>query len=167
MVPISEHCYGVGKSAMVELTSEQSSVLHCETRTCESFFRLFKDGEIFHSAIYKDNSHRNDTVCCFQQHNSIYYGEIMLFVQKPVPVTLINVLHPMEESLTDKAGNPCREALIPYKDENILGNYCILINSYESSLVSIDIRNIKGKCVLIETDSIKCLVIQPNKYERH
>ena len=59
MIPISEHCYRVGKSAMVELTSEQKSILHCE-RTCECFFRLFKDGEIFHSAIYKENSRRND-----------------------------------------------------------------------------------------------------------
>ena len=83
MVPISEHCYCVGKSAMIELTSEQSSVLHCETRTCECFFRLFKDGEIFHSAIYKDNSCRN--VCCFQQHNSIYYGEIMFCAKTKVP----------------------------------------------------------------------------------
>lgn len=67
MIPISEYCYRVGTSTLVELTTEQCSVLGCEENTnCECFFRLFKDGEIFHSTSYKESkSLRNDTVCCF------------------------------------------------------------------------------------------------------
>jgi len=169
MIPISKHCYHVGPSTLVELTREQSLVLHCEPSTsCECFFRLFKDGEMFHSITYKDNkSLRNDTVCSFQDNNAICYGEIVLFVLKPDPIALINVLHTRGLSLIDQAGNPGRETLMPYKDVNFLENYFIPIDPDKCSLIAIGISNIKGKPVLVETDSIKCIVVQPNKYEHH
>ena len=169
MIPISEHCYRVGTSTLVKLTREQSSVLDCEANTsCECFFRLFKDGEIFHSTSYKESkSLRNDTVCCFQRNDSLYYGEIILFVLKQVPIALVNVLHPKEESLIVRAGNPCREILMYYRDINFLENHFILIEPDKSYLISVDVRNIIAKCVVVETDAIKCVIVQPNKYERH
>lgn len=95
MICISEHCYQVGQSVMMMLTTEQSSALNCEINPCECFFQLFKNGEMFHSTSYKEGkSFRNDTVCFIQQNNSLLCGEITVFVMKPVPLALINVLHP-------------------------------------------------------------------------
>lgn len=106
-------------------------------------FKLFKDGEIFHSTSYKDNkSLRNDTICSFEQSNSVCYGEIVLFLFKPRLLALINVLHTRGLSLVDQAGNPGREVLMPYKDVNFLEKYFIPIDPDKSSLVAIEINDI-------------------------
>ena len=169
MVPISNHCYRVGPSIMIELTREQSLVLQSESSTSsECFIRLFKDGEIYHSTSYKDNkSLRNNTICSFKHNNSICYGEIVLFLLKRHPVALINVLYKRGLSLTDQAGNPGRETLMPYKDVNLLEKYFIPIDADKSSLIAVGLNDIKSKYILVETDTIKCVVVLPNKYEHH
>ena len=127
MIYIGDHCYRVGPSVMMMLTAEQTSALNCESSyTCECFFRLFKDGEMYHSTSYKERmSLRNDTVCFFKHDDSVFCGIITVFVVKPpVPVGLINVLCPKDTSLINHAGNPCRETLLPYKNVDLLENFC-------------------------------------------
>lgn len=63
----------------------------------------------------------------------------------------------------DQAGDPGKGTLMPYKDVNFLEKYFILIDPDKCSLIAVGISSIKGKCVLVETDTIKCVVVQPNK----
>jgi len=71
-----------------------------------------------------------------------------LFVLKQVPIALVNILHPKEESLVVQAGNPCREILMPYSDVNFLEKYFIPMEPDKSNLISVDVRNIIAKCVV-------------------
>ena len=120
----------------------------------------------FHFTSYKDGvSVRNDTICMFQGESGVHFGEIVLFVIKPIPVALINMFYVRKQSLIDQGGNPCRPTLIPYKEANILKQYFIPIDT-ERSFIS-DISSIIAKAVLVKTDNIKCLVVQPNNFEHH
>lgn len=109
---------------------------------------------MFHSTSYKEGkSFRNDTVCFIQQSSSLLCGEITVFVMKPVPVALINVLHPRELSIIHQAGNPAREALLQYKDIDFLEHYFMPIDARKSPLIAVEVKNIRRKGVLVETDS--------------
>ena len=85
MICTGEHCYWLGQSVMMMLTAEQSSALNCEVSPCECFFRLFKDGEMFHSTSYKEGkSFRNDTVlftkavhCCAVKLHCLWWSQFL------------------------------------------------------------------------------------------
>lgn len=70
-------------------------------------------------------------------------------------------------SLIHQAGNPGRETLLQYKDVDFLEHYFMPIDTRKSSLIAVKVKNIHRKGVLVEIDSCKYVVVQPNVYERH
>lgn len=119
MFNLFEHCYRVGPSALMVLTADQVSAswsicpgVDEDNSTHERFFHLFKDGVMFHCTTkQQEKSARNDTVCFFQQDNEVIFGIITLFVHKPVPIAIIRVTYPKQQSLMDQAGQPGKESL--------------------------------------------------------
>ena len=100
-----------------------------EDPTCECFFWLFKNGEMFHCNTYQqESSSRNDTVCFFKQDDETLFGIIKLFVLKAIPVAIISVLHPQQESLLAQARQPCKESLCVHKDINFYRNSLYLFH---------------------------------------
>jgi len=67
----------------------------------------------------------------------------------------------------DQAGQPGKESLRVHKDINFLQNFIIPIDPRKSSLISVDVKQICRKGILVETDSCKYIIVQPNVYERH
>jgi len=83
MFNLFEHCYCVGPSALMVLTVDQVSAIGVDedNSTHECFFRLFKDGVMFHCTTKQlEKSARNDTVCFFKQDNEVLFSIITLFV---------------------------------------------------------------------------------------
>lgn len=168
MFYIEDHCYRVGASVLMLLSADQKLAMNCEDEHApfECFYRLFKDGEMFHCSSSQESCARNDTVCFFKQDNAILFGTITLFVLKPSPIALINVQHPKQVSLLHQAGEPCKDTLNAYRNIDLLKKYIIPIEC-NSSLVSVDVMCICRKGVLIETDVGMYIAAQPNVYEHH
>ena len=169
MFYIDQHCYRVGVSVLMLLSTDQKVAINCEDKNdpFECFYRLFKEGEMFHCSSSQNSCARNDTVCIFKHNNTILFGTIALFVLKPSPVALINVHQPKQVSLLHQAGEPHKDTLDAYKNINLLKNFIIPIESRSSSLISVDVKCICRKVVLVETDVGMYIALQPNIYEHH
>ena len=101
-------------------------------------------------------SKRENTFCSFITDDNIGYGQIQFFVTIPVPKALINVLSFDEGSMMEISGNPCRPQLAVYKEIDLISTFLNLVyNSTTSNLHSINICNIIGKPVMIETGTNK------------
>jgi len=92
MVCIDEHCYRVGASFMMLLSTDQKLAINREDQNdpFECFYRLFNEGEMFHCSLSQENGARNSTVCFSKQGDVILFGTISLFILKLSPVALIN-----------------------------------------------------------------------------
>ncbi len=171
MTHISQHTYAVGQIRVTTVTTEQSEALDSEG-LMEVFTRLFKDGALYHSTSYGrgSNGRRDNTTCSFRgTDNSVLFGQVELFVSKPVPTALIRELQPTEESLIQQAGHPCRSTLVVYQEVDLLSSFIAPINkpTRSSPLKAIPIERILGKAVIINSTSHSYVIAQPNNYERH
>lgn len=87
MILLGEHCYIIGTTHAVSLSSMQKAALQVCNDNCEVFLRLFKGGVMYYSTVYmKDRtSKRENTFCSFIIHDSIGFGQTEFFVAKPEP----------------------------------------------------------------------------------
>ena len=115
---ISPHCYIIGSVVLSTLTIEQRRAIQIEQDTYHIFFRLYKEGIIYHSTCYVKNHilKRENSICrFFGTDNSLKYGQINIFVADQSPVALVTVFTNSDTSLMASAGNPCRPQLCAYK----------------------------------------------------
>ena len=113
-------------------------------------------------------SKRENTYCMFVTNGSIGYGQIEFFIAKPVPQALVNVFNIDPISMMANSGNPCRPSLMVYKEVDYISMFVKPIaSSTSSNLLSVNISDIIGKPVRIETDTREYFIYQPNYYERH
>ena len=169
MTCISPHVYIIGKVKISRPTPEQCNALKCDG-LIETFTRLFKNGILYHAIAYSKSfgGRRNDTTCVFvDSSNKKCFGQIEIFVNKPVEGALVRVLTQREHSLMKEAGHPCRPQLLVYKDVDLLSSFFCPIVSTTNQLIHVPIDCICSKVVSIYTSSSIYLILQPNAYEFH
>lgn len=169
MKSIGSHTYIVGQHKMFTPTVEQSSALGSNANI-EVFYRLFKDGILYSSTSFeKATSKRAKTNCCYEDRTSgcTCYGKIEIFTASPIVTALVRQLKPLGQSLTSKAGNPCRHQLDIYRQVDLLSSYIVPVDLLNCSLIAIPVDCIISKVVIVSTSENHYCVIQPNKIERH
>lgn len=147
--------------------------MDCDERV-EAFSRLYKDGTLYHSTDYTRASRnkRDDTICSFCDASSgfICFGRIELFVMSPTPFALLRMLQPLDKSLINEAGHPCRPQLTLYCQVDLLSSYIVPVAIPTSStpLISISLDHyILSKAVLVSVSSKHYVIAQPNNVEYH
>ena len=150
---------------------EQSAVLNCDG-TIEIFFRLFKDGVLYHSTGYfrATTGKRDNTYCRYRDtEDSIHLGRIEVFTTTPEPCALLRELYPLETTLINQGGHPCRVSLKHYQEADLLSSFIIPVNLsvVHSPLIAVPVDNIISKLVLISVSDSHYCVVQPNNMERH
>ncbi|XP_064381793.1 uncharacterized protein LOC135330772 [Halichondria panicea] len=169
MTKLSENTYIVGRLVASKLTSEQSLVL-CRTGTVQVFFRLFKNGVIFHCRKYSRalTGKRRNTHCCFVSNGAEEFGEIELFIYGTEPCALIRKNIPFSSTLLHMTGNPSRAILSTYMQADLLNNYIVPVDvSTSHSLEVVSLSNILSKAVFVNAFNRSYCVKQPNTLERH
>ena len=167
---ICDKCYFVGATHFITLSSLQKVALQTSDNKHMIFSRLYKSGTIYYSTFYMNNrtSKRENTFCSFISDGNIGYGQVQFFVSEPIPQVLVNVLNVDGSSMMSNSGNPCRPRLLVYKEVNFIGTFFkSIIRSTTSNLRAINICDIVGKPVVVETTTKKYLIHQPNPYEHH
>jgi len=167
---ISEHNYVVGVCNKVNLSPEQASVLGLHS--ARVFNRLCKDGVLYYAAQFHNGykGKRNDTICCYIEDGRVVrFGQIELFSLDPFPLALLYPFQFNSISLMQKAGNPCRPVLQPYREIDLLSSIFHLCKepSLSSTLVAVKTDSILAKSVLVETNRNTIVISQPNNYECH
>jgi len=83
----------------------------------------YKNGVLYYARQFHNEymGKRNDSICCYiQDGGTVGFGQVELFSLDPVPLALIYPLNLNSVSLMQKAGDPCRPILQPYKEIDIL-----------------------------------------------
>ena len=84
---IGEHTYLVGKCAVSTLTLEQSIAIR-SAGNISVFFRMIKDGVLYHSTAYSKSkkTKRDDTYCQYRNEtiDSLCIGRLELFLCCPM-----------------------------------------------------------------------------------
>ena len=88
-----------------------------------------KDGVLYYSTGYANasDSKRDNTYCLYAANNSYNFGRIQLFVLTPSPYAIVKKLEPLDQSIMNQAGHPCRESLLVYKEADLLNHYIVPI----------------------------------------
>ena len=175
MTRIAQNTYIVGPSYVTLPNLEVRSALgtDCHERV-EAFSRLYKDGTLYYSTDYTRACHnkRDDTVCSFHEpsSDSSSFGWIELFILSPRPSVLLRKLQPVDKSLINEAGHPCRPQLTVYRQVNLLSSYIVPIAIPTSSTplicVSLD-QCVLSKAVIVSVSDKHYAIAQPNKVEYH
>jgi len=168
MIPIYSHVYVVGKTELLGLTAEEQDIIqHYEN--VQGFYRLFKDGAMYHCTNYKQGrtSKRNDTYCQYMSENNIIcFGQIQQFLLTPKPLALIKEVVKSPISLTEQAGYSSHPKLQRHLRINFTEN--VIMSFVQSDTVEpVEIQNIIKKAVAIETKIDKYLSALPNPFEYH
>ena len=168
MSELSEHVYTVGNTELVTLTKEQQAVLNCCSDRVEAFYRLFKDGVMYHSTQYASRrcSKRNNTFCQYET-NGKHYGQIILFIKYPRMCALINQLVPASTSLTQQIDFVDCPVLAKHQRVDILSKIMPAVSQAQGTLVCVELSNITKKAVLIKAGVNECVSSIPNSYEYH
>ena len=123
---IFDHCYIIGSTVKTTLTTEQRCAIQREQDTFHVFFRLYKNGIVYHSTGYVNNRtlKRENTICTFIGNDDLVkYGQINLFVGGTSPVALVTTFCTSDTSLMASAGNPFRPQLLTYKRVDLLSTF--------------------------------------------
>ena len=171
-VQIGEHTYVVGLCKVVSASTEQSIALE-RSGNIEVFFRMLKSGVMYHCTSYSraTSGKRDNTYCCYRHSsdNSIRFGQIELFACTPEPYALLRELNPLDTTIINQAGHPCRTSLLHYQEADLLSMYIVPVNiSTElSPLTAVSVNNIVSKLVLVSVSNRHYCIVQPNSIERH
>ena len=167
MSRIGEHTYIVGPCNIKTPTHEQSIALGgSEPVPC--FFKLFKDGVVYHASTGVNRRKRDSTVCCFQTtNNETHFGRITLFVNSTSPLALVREFRQPSQSMLQQAGPPCRARLAAYKEYDLLSSFITVVDeSCITPLLAIPIKFIQSK-VVVKNQVCTYIVKQPNQFEHH
>ena len=177
MTSIGTHTYIVGKCKLIKVTTEMSAAIGhgAFDHEVKVFGRMFKDGVMYYSNSYTSiNSKRDNTYCCYQESSDNgetrrHFGHIKLFLLSPSPHALLAPVTPMQPTLINKAGHPCRESLVPYQEVDLLNSYIVpvALPTSQSQLTLIPVHCIVSKVVLVFVHGNHYIIIQPNTIERH
>ena len=154
------------------LTAEQSSALGF-TGSVGIFSRMLMDGVLYHSTSYakSETAKRNNTYCQYMDEtsNCLCFGKIELFTCCPRPHAFLRRLHPLDTSLSNLAGPPCRSILSQYQQVDLLSNYIIPVKlpTHHDQLSAVTVENILSKVVMISGSERHYCIVQPNNVEYH
>ena len=86
------HTYVLGAVKLLSPSTEQMEAIH-HSGPIESFTCLLKNNIHYSVVSYRSGSlKRDDSICIFQDQNSIKYAEIELFAMKPMQCALVREL---------------------------------------------------------------------------
>lgn len=104
---------------------KQEDILQCYDSN-QTFSHLFKDGTTYHSTTYNkcDGGKQNNSYCMFikQESNTFHYGQIHLFVLKPMPCALLYEVNLEGSSLMQQARHVNHSKLIVHERVDISNN---------------------------------------------
>lgn len=169
---IGEHTYIVGLCKVMSASTEQSMALR-HSGNIEVFFRMLKSGVTYHCTSYSraTSGKQNNTYCCYRHNsdNSIHFGQIELFACIPKPYALLRELNPLDTTIINQAGHPCRTSLLHYQEADLLSMYIVpvTIQTEHSPLIAVSVDNIVSKLVLVSVSNRHYSIVQPNNFERH
>jgi len=169
---IGQHTYAIGQYRIAMLTAEQSSALGF-TGSVGIFSRMLMDGVLYHSTSYakSETAKRNNTYCQYMDEasNCLCFGQIELFTCCPRPHAFVRRLHPLDTSLSNLAGPPCRSILSQYQQVDLLSNYIIPVKlpTHHDQLSAVAVENILSKVVMISGSERHYCIVQPNNVEYH
>jgi len=171
MLQIAEHLYAVGNTAHATLTRDQQDVLQSHgSHEVQVFYRLFKDGIMYHCTNYASHNYRkrNNTFCTFlTTSGAIHYGQLVLFVLHPRPCALVKELQSTHASLSRQAGFTDHPLLIKHQKIDILNSLMPAVSVSGGRLTCINLQQIHKKAVLIKVESQEYICSIPNSYEHH
>ena len=164
---IETHLNIVGQCKVSEPTDEQVSLLY-HTGSIEIFYRLMKHGVMYYSRAYGADGKRDDTYCNFEIDRLKCFGQIHLFVYRPIPYALIRQLQPMTDSISIQAGHPCQPSFAPYQEADVLKPYILPVSlSHSNLLIAVPLKSIISKVVHIKVENKHYCIIEPNIVEYH
>ena len=172
MISIGRQSYVVGQCKATAATLEQSKILGC-TGNIEIFFRLLKDQVLYYCTHHRasEEGRRDNTYCCYsnKDNGTVQFGRINVFVNSFTPCALIQQLKPLNPSLLNRAGHPCRDVLSACQQRDLLGTFMfpVKLPTKHSPIVAVPISHILSKVVIVSTSTDNYCIIQPNSIERH
>ena len=112
---------------------------------------------------------RNSTYSCYRADSSIDFGQIEIFTMSPIPQALVRKTVPLNPTLMNKAGPPCRQRLAPYRQIDLLSNYIIPVSlpRDNSQLVYVPFDCIISKLVVVTAFDNSYCILQPNNVEHN
>ena len=124
MIAIGLHTYVLGAVKLLSPSTEQMEAIH-HSGPIESFTCLLKNDIHYSVVSYRSGSlKRDDSICIFQDQNSIKYAEIELFAMKPMQCALVRELMPSATSIMDQAGPTCNTVLTTHRNSGLLNGLC-------------------------------------------
>lgn len=151
MIPTDEHIFAIGPVEATVLSQEQNVLQSSVTN--QVFYRLYKEGTIYHSTRYNCNSKQNNTFCLFYdfRFDAQSYGQIILLALNPRPLALVSKIIVEGNSPMQQVGDISRHrsTLTAHRNADILDNFITSVKISTGSLVAVEIVNIICKAVYI------------------